>query len=96
MFARIVEIVRLLNLPCRDISALISRAQDASLPLRERLAVKLHLCYCKACRKLNRQLRLLGEALRRAADTADEADAPSLPGLSEEARRRIERSLPRR
>lgn len=87
------EIIRLLNLPCRDITALISRSMDTSLPFRERFSVKLHLCYCRACRHYTKQVKLLRDALRRAIDTAAETGPPPLPGLSDEARRRIEESL---
>jgi predicted anti-sigma-YlaC factor YlaD len=44
---------------CRDISALVSRAMDARLPVGERLRVRLHLAMCSACRRFARQVRLL-------------------------------------
>lgn len=107
MLRRLVGFWRLLNLPCRDMTALYSRAMDARLPWRERFAARLHLLYCSACRHYLRQLRMLREAARRVAavERSPEArhaapgevgvvDAPAEPpALSADARRRIGRRL---
>ena len=50
---------------CKDASRLISQMQDGELPLRRRLAVRLHLLFCDACRRFVRQLRFLRAAMRR-------------------------------
>ena len=50
---------------CRDVTRLVSRAQDAPLPWRQRVRVRLHLSVCAACSRFERQLRFLREAARR-------------------------------
>lgn len=44
---------------CREVSMLISKALDTQLPWRARLAVRLHLLICGACRNFQTQSRLL-------------------------------------
>ncbi|HEY7944002.1 MAG TPA: zf-HC2 domain-containing protein [Casimicrobiaceae bacterium] len=50
---------------CKDASRLISQMQDGSLPRRRRWLVRLHLVWCDACRRFERQLALLREAMQR-------------------------------
>jgi hypothetical protein len=50
---------------CKDASRLISQMQDAQLPLRRRVAVRLHLLFCDACTAFFRQLRFLRATMRR-------------------------------
>ena len=49
---------------CRDISAMVSRAMDARLTVRERWRVRLHLALCAACRRFERQVQLLRRGAR--------------------------------
>jgi|JI10StandDraft_1071094.scaffolds.fasta_scaffold1802655_2 hypothetical protein len=49
---------------CRDISALVSRAMDARLTVRERWRVRLHLVICAACRRFAGQVELLRRGAR--------------------------------
>ena len=106
---RIREFWRLLNLPCEDMTALISRAMDAELPFRERFAYKLHLLYCRACRRYLRQVRVLREQLGRIRQALDldagdpvassletaplDGADPSGPRLPEAARTRIRENI---
>lgn len=53
------------RLMCKDVSRLVSRAQDGTLPFGERLKVHAHLRLCAACANLERQMRFLREAARR-------------------------------
>lgn len=86
----IAHVWRLLNAPCRDMARLASRAMDERLSFWERFAYRLHLVYCSACRKYQRQLRFI----RRAFDAAEERLADvSTPGLSDEARARIAKRI---
>jgi hypothetical protein len=50
---------------CRDVSALILAAEDRSLSVRERLAVRLHLAMCDACTRFSSQVRLMHRAMPR-------------------------------
>ncbi len=44
---------------CRDISQDISAGMDRNLPLRKRLAIRLHVSMCGFCRRYEKQLHLL-------------------------------------
>lgn len=90
---KLLHIWRLLNLPCRDMTALLSRAEDGQLSRAERFAARLHLLYCKACRRFLRQVRQLGEAARTAARRVSEGADAAGPRLSPAARERIARRL---
>lgn len=75
-------------LSCRRATELASRALDVPLTARERWALRLHLALCVFCRRYRRQIDLLHKAWSR-------APAPgSGPGLPDDARARIRRSLP--
>lgn len=49
-------------LMCREATALMSLKQDKSLTLREKLALRIHLSMCQACRTCARQFDLLHQA----------------------------------
>jgi predicted anti-sigma-YlaC factor YlaD len=51
-------------LSCRDVTALASDHLDGVLPLRQRMAIRLHLLMCVHCRRFARQLRALVLSLR--------------------------------
>lgn len=53
---------------CREISELLSQAQDRPLTFREKLAVHVHLPLCNACRNFRAQLDVLRAAVRRYID----------------------------
>jgi predicted anti-sigma-YlaC factor YlaD len=55
---------KLLNAPCRDMTALVSRALDERLTFGQRVAVRSHLLYCRACRRFRKQTQQLHDALR--------------------------------
>jgi hypothetical protein len=52
-------------LNCKEVSRLVSRKQDGSLPLGDRLEMWFHMLWCDACRQFERQTTLLREAMRR-------------------------------
>jgi hypothetical protein len=74
-------------LSCKEVSRLLSKACDQQLPWRERLAVRLHLLYCRGCARLGQQLQFLRAAGRRLA----QADTGAT--LSITARKRIRAAL---
>lgn len=53
---------------CKEASELLSRAQDAPLGLRQRLALRLHLLMCAACTRFAKQMDFLREAMQRYRD----------------------------
>lgn len=88
--AAVREILKVLSLPCREATQLISRAQDERLSWGLRAAIRVHTLYCGGCRRFKRQIEFLHAALRHAVESA-EADGPTQ--LSAEARRRIQTAL---
>lgn len=51
-------------LKCKQVSHLLSEAQDRELALTERLPLRLHLAMCQGCRNFSKQLDFLREASR--------------------------------
>jgi predicted anti-sigma-YlaC factor YlaD len=79
-------IIRVLTLSCSETARLLSASRDHDLPRAERLAMRLHLIICKACRRYERQLALIEEAIRRCQE-------PVATTLTPEARERLKRTL---
>ena len=77
-------------LSCKEVSLLLSKACDRKLAWRERLAVRLHLLYCRGCARVERQLQFLRIAARRLAQTDMLPDGAK---LSATARGRIRAAL---
>lgn len=50
---------------CRDISGLVLLAEDRHLPLKERMAIRLHLLACDNCARFTRQVKLMRQASAR-------------------------------
>ena len=51
-------------LTCKEVSHLLSEAQDRKLPLGERLPLRLHLFMCAGCRNYGKQLDFLRAVTR--------------------------------
>jgi hypothetical protein len=49
---------------CKDASRLISQIQEGYVPLGQRLRVRLHLIWCEACKRFERQIRFLRVMMR--------------------------------
>ena len=49
---------------CKRATYLISKRQETTLSFQEKFALKFHLSLCDACRKFNRQSKLLDELFR--------------------------------
>jgi len=73
---------------CKETTELVSRSMDEHLSLRNRMAMRLHLAICENCARFTHQLQEMRRLFR--AETNAEDDTP---GLSPEARRRIENEL---
>lgn len=50
---------------CKDASRLISQIQEGNVPFHQRLRVRVHLLWCDACKKFERQIRFLRVMMRR-------------------------------
>lgn len=53
---------------CKDVTRLVSLAQDARLSFWQRTRVRLHLSICAACARFERQVRFLRTAMHRLRD----------------------------
>ncbi|MBU1664949.1 MAG: zf-HC2 domain-containing protein [Gammaproteobacteria bacterium] len=85
-------------LTCKDASHLISENQERPLGIWERWGLRLHLLMCVSCRRFERQMALMRQALRmlgqRAeADAQDDGNSADFPP---EARERIRKALAER
>ena len=73
-------------LNCEKASQLASKEMDEKLPLRQSLALKLHLLLCRGCSNFTRQLNFLREAARYSKKTIELQ-------LTDEAKQRIIQAL---
>ncbi len=55
-------------LSCKQVSVLLSQAQETRLDWRERLSLRLHLLLCKGCDNFRRQLNFIRAASKRYRD----------------------------
>lgn len=78
-------------LNCAQASRLVSDALDQPLTWKQRLALRLHLALCGACRRFAAQMRWLGVAGRKLSDHAGHDVASE--ALSMQARERIAAAL---
>lgn len=60
-------------LNCKQTSQLVSQSLDRRLSLGERIAVRVHLCICKYCKRFRQQLLAMRHGLQRMT-TAIEQD----------------------
>lgn len=52
-------------LSCKEVTHLLSQAQDRRLSLAERLSLRLHLAICRGCSNFSGQMDFLRRACRR-------------------------------
>jgi hypothetical protein len=78
-------------LTCKDVSKLVSESLDRKLPLRQRMAVRLHIMMCRMCRAYQKQTLLLRNAVKAYAHSLDKGD--SSESLPEDAAHRIKKAL---
>jgi predicted anti-sigma-YlaC factor YlaD len=91
--SRLRTIWHLLNLPCEGIARLASESLDRELGRMERIALRSHVLYCKACRRYRRQIEHLRCSMRKLAGNIEAGvPAPDLR-LPDEVRERIKRAL---
>ncbi|RMG86217.1 MAG: zf-HC2 domain-containing protein [Candidatus Dadabacteria bacterium] len=78
---------------CREASRWISQELDASLPMGRRIALRIHVGLCGACRAYRRDLRALAGWLREHAGRVEEWEEALEVGLAPADRERIARAL---
>lgn len=63
--------------PCKEVAALVIAREDRELPLREQVALRLHMAICKACPNFERQVLTMRKAMRSWRNyTEGEGDKP--------------------
>ena len=77
-------------LDCKHATQLASRALDRRLPIRQRVALRLHLLMCDACTQFVRQLQLMRKAL---AQLGRHVEHDSSVKLSQDAHERIAQAV---
>ncbi|MDM4765090.1 zf-HC2 domain-containing protein [Pelomonas sp. SE-A7] len=60
---------------CKQVSGLVLSAEDQRLPLKERLAVRLHLWACTACTRFVGQVALMRKATARWRGYSEDSSA---------------------
>jgi hypothetical protein len=90
---KLSNVWKLLNLPCEEISKLVSLSLDSELPRAERLAMSMHLLYCKACRRFRQQVLSIKTAMNQLSTDTSRTGLEGVASLSPEARARIQRAL---
>ncbi len=58
-------------LNCKEVTHLLSEAQDRKLGLSEKLQLEMHLAICHGCRNFRSQMDFLRQACRRYFSDAD-------------------------
>lgn len=78
---------------CQEVVRILSDAMERPIPLRRRIAVRLHFLICTWCARYQQQIGLIRTALRSTEPGAPRDDAPANSGarLSDEARERLKR-----
>ncbi len=77
---------------CKEMTRLLSESMDRALPLRTRVAMRLHILFCTWCEQYRHQLLFIRDAIRRHPDKLEEQEA-STQTLSPEARERVKQAL---
>lgn len=57
------SLISMLQINCREASELISAAADGDLSKRDRIALRIHLVLCAACKRFSAQMSLLRAAM---------------------------------
>lgn len=78
---------------CKEAAKLSSYSLDEALPLKKRLGLKLHIMFCKFCRRNNEQLYLIRELIRKKLSSSENGSTEFNRRLSEESRQRISKVL---
>jgi len=62
---------------CKEVTALVVAREDRTLPVTERLALRMHLAICKACPRFERQMLTMRNAMRQWRNYSEEDSASS-------------------
>jgi len=89
----IMKGINKLTSPCDIITEKISESIDHKISLRNRLKIRLHLMFCKLCRRYQQQLMTMHTLFEQHLQKEEENLLPKGPTLTSEARERIKQNL---
>lgn len=66
---------------CKEVTALVIAREDRALPLRDKLALRLHMVICATCPTFERQILTMRHAMQQWRDdqNADTINQPNDP-----------------
>ena len=64
MIQVIRDVIRVLSMPCKEHTKLFTRQLDEPLPPGVALGLRVHVVYCKGCKRFRRQIQRLREIAR--------------------------------
>ena len=64
---------------CREVTSLVIAREDQTLPLLDRLALRLHMAVCAACPKFERQVLTMRNAMQQWRSYQEPDSAPVPP-----------------
>lgn len=79
MIRFVQDAVRVLNMPCREHTELLSRQLDGAISPGQAFGLRLHLLICAGCRRFKAQLACLHDMTRRLGSAAMDDSAEALP-----------------
>jgi len=82
MISFLRDMARVLNMPCRDHTELLTRQLDGPLTRGEALGLRIHLLICKGCRRFRNQIQRLRSMVLSMRQELD--DGPPLPAAVRE------------
>ncbi len=82
-----------LTAPCDIITQEISESLDHKISLRTRLNIRVHIMFCKLCRRYQQQLATMHTLFEQHLKQEEENILPKGPTLNSEARERIKQNL---
>ena len=82
-----------LTSPCDVITQEISESMDHRISLKTRLKIRLHIMFCKFCRRYQSQLTTMHSLFEQRLQEEEENRLPKGPALTSEARERIKQNL---
>jgi hypothetical protein len=80
-------------LTCEEVTKLKSESMDSKISFRHKMSVKVHLIFCRWCRRYSNQLDSIRHALKTYNDKSDSYDNGPEVILSSEAKDRLKKSL---
>lgn len=78
---------------CKEVAELVSFSMDETLPLNKRLGLKIHIMFCKFCRRNSEQICLIRKLIRNELRNTSDVARETYSGLSAESRQRISKTI---